>query len=207
MKKFIVLTAVLVLMASSSFALIENSGHDFTGQAWTNDICAPCHTPHNSISGSGPLWAHTSSVQTFDLYDATVSSTFDGTTAQPSGISLACLSCHDGQTNVDGFIGSSNGLTGTTALGAVAANLGTDLTNDHPIGFDYDAALVGTDGGLNAPVSVNEVTAGGMPLFGGTGSLECATCHDVHNGAAAGYASLLRADPAGSVICLTCHNK
>ena len=39
-------------------------------------------------------------------------------------------------------------LGGTETAGY--ANVGTDLSDDHPIGITYDAALITADGGLNA---------------------------------------------------------
>ena len=193
MKKFIVLTIALVFVSTSAFALIANSGHDFTQgtQTFTNDICAPCHTPHNAVSGSGPLWAHSDSTQSFTLYPA--GGSMDTTPAAPAGISLACLGCHDGQTQLDAFIGS----TGSTVMGAVAANLGTDLSNDHPIQITVTDALPEID-------TVANIIAAGLPLDA-TNNLTCATCHDVHNGST--FPALLRVTPAGSNICLDCHQK
>jgi hypothetical protein len=54
------------------------------------------------------------------------------------------LSCHDGVVSVDQHNGSvtnafGNGAqAGVTAM-SVRSNLGIDLRNDHPIGFDYNA--------------------------------------------------------------------
>ena len=195
MKKFFALTALLVLLTSTSaFALISGSSHDFTASAWTNDICAPCHTPHNAILGAGPLWSHTTSGATFGMYNTTTVQQ-----ASPQGVSLACLSCHDGVTNMDDFIGGP--ATPGTVMTAVGPTLGTDLTNDHPISMTYDE----TPAGYNAIATVRAA----MPLFdllaASNDQVECATCHDVHAGTA--FTSMLRVDPDGSLLCLTCHNK
>jgi hypothetical protein len=82
----------------------------------------------------------------------------DGAVAAVGSISLACLSCHDGTQAMDNIINApgSGGLladgggvdgraftwTGSTAnaagrLSSGAALLGTDLSNDHPIGIQY----------------------------------------------------------------------
>jgi predicted CXXCH cytochrome family protein len=192
MKKFIVLTVALVFMSTSAFAIIAGSSHDFNGWAPQNQTCAPCHTPHNAISTSIPLWAHTTTAETFTNY---TSSTMNGTSAVGAGsISQACLSCHDGETAMDSFVGGP--AVPSVVMGAVTGNLGTALGDDHPIGFDYAAVqVIEGAGGLNAAIS--------LPLFGG--NLECATCHDVHNQTA--FPSMLNLTLANSALCTECHVK
>lgn len=99
---------------------------------------------------------------------------------------------------------------GTTTMGAVPANLGTDLRNDHPISFVYNSALATADGGLYNPATQTSGLGGTIEqdmLFGTAGSktLECASCHDVHNTYGQPY-MLLKSNNA-SALCLTCHNK
>jgi len=195
----------VVLGSGSAFALISGSSHDFTAETWSDgQICAPCHTPHNALSSQvAPLWAHTISEENFTPYAGI--GTLDASVGQPTSVSLACLSCHDGQTALDGFVGSSAGIDGTTAMGATAVgNLGTDLTNDHPVSFTYNDALAGSDNGLHLASSLdNTVTK----LFGSAeDQLECATCHDVHRGDET-LPSMLVMSNAGSNLCLECHNK
>ncbi len=79
--------------------------------------------------------------------------------------------------------------------------LGTDLSNDHPISFTYDAGLAGTDGGLVTPASASQVVAG-IPLY--SAKLECGSCHNVHNNANGDF---LRVANTGSALCFKCHNK
>jgi len=201
MKKFFALTiALVVLGAGSAFALISGSSHDFSGAAWSGgEICAPCHTPHNALSSTtAPLWAHTTTQETFTPY-AGIGTYNSGATA-PGGVSLACLSCHDGVTAMDGFVGSSAGIDGATTMASgVVGNLGTDLTNDHPVSITYDGTLVIADGALHNPATLDTAVS----LF--SNKIECATCHDVHNGT--GFDSMLVLDNAGSNLCLECHNK
>lgn len=196
----------LIGLPTVAFAGIESSAHDFSGSGWTTEICKACHTPHNSdtVVTDAPLWDHFVSTQTYIPYPA--GGTLDATVGVPTGISLLCLSCHDGVTALDSF----GGVVGTTTMSTTsAANFGLDLSNDHPISFTYNDALAVTDGGLWEPTT----TASGLIanidddlLFGvGNDQLECASCHDVHNDA--GNTSLLRIDNAGSDLCLTCHNK
>ena len=201
MKKFFALTALMVLLTSTSaFALIVNSGHDFTSLGWTNEICAPCHTPHNAIAGAGPLWSHATSGQTFTMYNNAFSSTIDMTIAgQPQGISMACLSCHDGVTFMDDFIGTTS-ATPSVQMAAITANLGTDLTNDHPISITYDNTV---DTAFRT-IAIASAAPYNLVFFG-TNQVECATCHDVHNGTA--IAAMLRSTNVGSQLCLGCHIK
>jgi predicted CXXCH cytochrome family protein len=118
--------------------------------------------------------------------------------ADPAGISKLCLSCHDGTVAIDAY-GGSSGTTNMTG----AAKIGTDLRNDHPVSFTYNAALATADGGLVTPNSASKVDAAGIvPLF--SSKLECASCHDAHDNT---YGSFLRMNNAGSALCLTCHNK
>ena len=198
MKKFFVLTAVLMLLSTTAIAAISGSGHDFTSgtQTFTNDICAPCHVPHNAISGAGPLWSHSSaSGASFTLYPS--GGSMETTPAAPAGISLACLSCHDGATQLDAFIGS----TGSTVMGSIPANLGTNLSNDHPIQITITDAL-------SEIATLAAISTAGLPLDA-SDVLTCATCHDVHNGntTVGTRPDLLRVTPVGSAICLACHEK
>jgi len=205
--KNLFLTAILaVSMCTLGFAQsIVGSAHDFSTDGWNpgGEICIVCHTPHNAVTGlTAPLWNHEVTSQTFTLYTSTVSPSFDGTTTQPDGASKLCLSCHDGTTKVDNF----GGQTGGTQTITGGANIGTDLSNDHPVSFTYTTATATADGGLFDP---STKTTG----LGGTitadlllaDKVQCSSCHDVHNGS--GIAKLLRISNAGSTLCLTCHNK
>ena len=179
---------------------ITGSDHDFSTKAYTTEICNVCHTPHNAISGQTLLWNHTLSTATYTLYDST---TIDATDlGQPGGVSKLCLSCHDGTVAIDSF----GGQTGTNFVGG-SKDFGTDLSNDHPISFTYDGTLATADGELSTPVGdlVGEDATIKFPLF--AGKLECATCHDVHNGAETKAGGLLRMANTNSTLCLNCHTK
>jgi len=190
---------LLLMLTLPAAAQIAGTEHDFSGRGWgTDQACVFCHTPHNGTTGlSAPLWNHAlTAVTSYQLYNSTVSPTLNAVTGQPGGVSKLCLSCHDGTVAVDSF-----GARAGTSFVTGNANLGTDLSQDHPISFLYDAALVAADPGLKSPLSSAEVVAG-MPLF--AGKLECATCHDVHSNANTPF---LRVSNAGSNLCLQCHNK
>lgn len=227
------------------------------GPTSTTQICVFCHTPHGANTDvKAPIWNKGLPGTTYNVY---TSATLDGdTSATNLTVSLACLSCHDGTQARDNMINApgSDGFTpgtgarfgdmpgdGTMPCGATAiptqcadiVNLGSDLSNDHPIGMNFCAAsspanaLLGTcgDDSFNSGAGVvggSEATRiwietgtadavflkTDLPLYGGTAGaagiqVECATCHDPHNAIADNV--FLRIDAAGSALCLTCHNK
>ncbi|WP_457615461.1 cytochrome c3 family protein [Lutibacter sp.] len=205
-RKLILILAFVGLSSTLGFGQnIAGSAHDFSNKNWNpgGEICEVCHTPHNAVTGlTAPLWNHEVTTSTFTLYTNSVSPSFDATASQPDGSSKLCLSCHDGTVAMDNFGGQTGGnqfLTGNK-------NLGTDLSNEHPISFTYDATLATTDGGLFDPTSTNSGLGSTITsdlLL--ANKVQCSSCHDVHNGS--GVAKLLVKSNAGSALCLTCHNK
>jgi predicted CXXCH cytochrome family protein len=196
--------AMLLLFAAVvSGQSIVGSAHDFSSSAWntSGEICIVCHTPHNADVSvtNAPLWNHESTTATFTPYS---SASMDATVGQPDASSKLCLSCHDGTVAVDNFGGTTSGtttLTGSTLIG-------TNLLDDHPVSFTYNSSLANNDGGLHDPSTTNSGLGGTIDqdmLIGG--QVQCASCHDVHNGS--GLSMLLRKSNAGSGLCLTCHNK
>jgi len=183
---------------------IDGSAHDFVGTAWygaEDEICIACHTPHNSETSvtNAPLWNHQLSVATYTTY---TSPTMDAQTQQPRGPTKLCLSCHDGTVALDNF----GGKVGTTNINE-SANLGIDLSNDHPVSVEWKHQDLITSGAFctnchfGAPREVVFFRPGGSgPIW-----IECATCHDVHN--KTNHPKLLRKSMVGSELCLTCHEK
>ncbi len=208
---------------SASAGSIVGSKHDFSAVSGTNgQICIACHAPHNTALGLTALWNHAlSAVTTYTMYNTAFSSTATGTVdAQPGATSKLCLSCHDGTVAVNSF----GGVTGSVTI-AASSNLGTNLTNDHPISVVYDAALVTADGALFDPATkAANIGTGGTKSRTGTISgnllfntkVECASCHDVHNtftvpfataGTSGSTNKLVKISMVGSAMCLTCHDK
>ncbi len=193
---------VLFVCTQGAWGSISGSAHDFSGNGWSGGkICEPCHTPHNADSTmtGAPLWNHEVSTATYTLYS---SPTMDVTVEQPGPVSKVCLSCHDGTVAVDSF----GGQTGSTMITG-AANLGTDLSNDHPIGILWQHQTTGP----GAASDCNPCHFGPEPrkvVFFGTSyadglKMECASCHDVHNGA--GFPFLTVETMANSQLCFQCH--
>jgi len=186
---------------------ITGSKHDFSSNSWntTGEICRVCHTPHNATSTIVPLWNHALTTAAFTAYS---SYSLNAAVGQPSPSSKACLSCHDGTIALDSFGGAagSNFISGSPKLG-------TDLSNDHPVSFTYDAALATADGGLYDPTLKTVGALGGKTIAAGMlisgNKVECSSCHDVHRGKGNSVTAgrLLLVNNTGSALCLTCHNK
>ncbi|MEI7725568.1 MAG: cytochrome c3 family protein [Bacteroidota bacterium] len=209
MKKLNLLLTVIAMLMFAPFInaqTIVGSAHDFSTQTWntSGEICKVCHTPHNADITvlNAPLWNH--QLSAFASYTVYSSATMNATVGQPDGSSKLCLSCHDGTVALQNFGGVTNGTTYMTGPNLVGTNLG----NDHPVSFTYDAALATADPGLFNPTTH-------LSGLGGTitndlliaGKLQCSSCHDVHNNAAGTPPSLLVKSNAASALCLTCHNK
>jgi hypothetical protein len=131
--------------------------------AGTAEICVFCHTPHGGDTQAPvPLWNKrlatpgSAAPGGYTTYASLNTPSLDGEILPVGSISVACLSCHDGTQAMDNIInapgsggfdatgGGDNGLAytwlGANAAGmmpAGVANLGTNLSNDHPIGIEY----------------------------------------------------------------------
>ncbi len=207
-----------------------------------NQTCVFCHTPHGKKDGAGFLWNRSLNVGPYTLYG---SASLDATMGQPGIPSKMCLSCHDGTLAVstlevytDTSVTPSRTDTDVTVAMAglgdgdkmpagagvntgYTRNLGTDLANDHPIGFTYDSALAQADGELVDPDAVSylgprvgaglvqhNAALGGTPPANAPTSVAtrlAAPLEPVQNAWAgtANYAELLT---AGSMECTTCHD-
>ena len=189
----------------------------------------------------------------YTSYTSATSTTFDAVQSGPGNVSLGCLSCHDGTQAMDNILnapgygpgvgGSSvSGLSGVSwnwngfgggagvstdgFMSTAASNslmLGTNLSNDHPIGMNYCADSTDTGVGtceadfvaISGTASRRYIETGGVgftktdfPLYSNgtiTTKVECATCHDPHTESA----QFLRmaGGNTGSQICLACHTK
>jgi predicted CXXCH cytochrome family protein len=187
---------------------IINTAHNFTSSGFSGgEICKPCHTPHFADE-IGYLWAHELSNATYTLFDGTTSSA--GGVDELDKYSRMCLSCHDGTVALNNF---HNG-GGTDVFIGAGANLGTDLSNDHPIGSTAEYPVAGSSQFNAATLSAVGFYGFGpgffpeVPLFpfdGADGVVSCSTCHNPHG--KPGIPNLLRKDNAGSALCLTCHIK
>lgn len=185
-------------------------------------VCAFCHTPHHAAEDMTadylPLWSRTLSDGTFSEYDSVTFRDYSGAGAIDDpvvGPSRLCMGCHDGVIAVDAYYGSE-GTAGTAegdGWGEIGIGLGDmfggNLSNDHPIGFDYVAAAAADSEIKDADTAKFKGTlAVADVLWEGT-VMTCATCHDVHNGpnVADGQGYFLYDTQVNSAFCITCHEK
>lgn len=201
---------------------VVGSKHDMNRLS-TNDpyqrVCAYCHTPHHAMVDDTvdylPLWSHDLTTQTFTMYQsATLDAAYE--TDPLVGPSRLCMSCHDGVVAVDQHYNIDGTVYKTgDNYGEIAIAEGTNsLENDHPIGFIF-ADVAAVDRGINPPDSLFQNNPGGLAisdvLYGPTGIMTCATCHEVHNkdnvSFNPAYNYFLYAPEEGSQICLSCHDK
>jgi len=188
---------------------VTSSKHNMsTRSGLTNygEVCVYCHTPHGGQIQNAPLWNRGFGSGPYAMYNNAYSSTIDMTVAaSPQGVSLACLSCHDGTIGLDVIINKPNvdtsragsGNTMPVNAGQFFANLGTELRNDHPISITYDNVV---DPAFNA-ASGGKVGSQ-LPLY--SGRVECGTCHNPHNTTNTPF---LRVANSASNLCKTCHIK
>ena len=183
---------VLVTMSgSTATALIDGSPHDLSAVAG-GSACSFCHTPHGALSGT-PLWSHKLSAAVYRIYQ---SSSLEANIGQPTGSSKLCLSCHDGTIALTET--ASGGSDGGTYIAPGAGNLGTDLSDDHPISFVYSAALPIEDVQIRPPSALPE-----QLKLDRSGELQCTTCHAPHDNR---YGDFLVMPNRGSMMCVWCHD-
>lgn len=231
MKRIYIMAVLFLLTATPAMAAVSvvKSKHDmvFSGFAQADvtgtstEVCIFCHTPHGAQPGvtQAPLWNNLLEASDDTAYTAYTSLT----TNFPSSVALInatdarlCLACHDGSVGMpvnqpnDGDM-----IDGGTAMGANTI-LGTDLSNDHPIGMDLGATSeINPDdskySGIRAIATIRTNFGSVDPFFGGalndnTNIMWCSSCHDVHDSDPL-KAPFLRLDNAGSALCKACHIK
>lgn len=205
----------------------------------TAEVCVFCHTPHGGdvTTVGAPLWnkrLDTAAV-TYTTYSSSTMEAQKATdgTAGIGSVSLPCLSCHDGTQAMDNILnspgsggfsatgGGDNGLAfawgtspGVDANGIMTsgAALGSDLSNDHPIGIQYCGGGPGTTtpaAACNDPEFVTPQNAGGVfwvDTTGGTPGTKEKTDMILFNRTFALNPNGGAAGTYPSVECATCHD-
>ena len=214
MSQIVVLIVMFNLLQSQS---ILNTKHDLSvSSAGANikavsedQVCVFCHTPHSSDT-IGQLWNKSlTGVTNYTLYSSERLAGYP-TPLQPKSRSKLCMSCHDGTI----AIGSVYNLPGPGAEGTItmaggvttmptgtSGYIGTDLSDDHPVGFSYDTNSDPELVSRNWPWK----TQGLKVLLdpdASNGTVECNTCHNPHDSF---YTPFLN-EPI-STLCTTCHAK
>jgi predicted CXXCH cytochrome family protein len=229
-KTLIIVLALSLLVAGIAVASVVSSKHDmrdFAGApgrtisadgATTTQVCVFCHHPHRgTVAGisSVLLWNINDAAKDYPTYasPSTNSTNIGGnvTSVPAAQYTLLCMGCHDGGGVSNTFaVDTTDGTikTGVTFpdLGTDTANLGSTLAEDHPVDFDYPTSD-GAAGLTDIQIATGEGVVGfssgtTYPLYSQT--MQCATCHDVHNGTQAGL-QFMRGAVANSQICIDCH--
>ena len=205
--------------------------------AGTAEVCVFCHTPHGAdvtTPNAPPLWnKRLATGATYTTYANLNTPSLDGEILPVGSISVACLSCHDGTQAMDNIINApgSGGYDpaggGTTGLGytwtgnvttdglmnaATIANLGTNLSNDHPIGIQYcGGGLTATGTTVTGTCKDGDFTTSGVR----TATINTNQVFWVETGAADGvktrtdlplYTRAFTAGSGPSVECGSCHD-
>jgi predicted CXXCH cytochrome family protein len=202
---------------------LESTGDDI------RETCVFCHTPHNA-SSAGFLWNRTNPVTTSYTMYTSATLTMINMGLAPTGLTLMCMSCHDGVTSIAVGTLVNAPAPGTGPSDVVKIGGTYDMIGDvyfpnmfNPewganIGNLTPPGTYGTVGNLSNdhPVSftwVNGVPGIKDPPWTGEGAtalklfnnrMECSTCHNVHDSANQPF---LRMSNNNSNMCTTCHDK
>ena len=194
---FILLILPTIIIAQSIINTKHNlsvNGPGTVKATSESEVCLFCHTAHSSRPSS-PLWNRNDPGSSYMLY---ASSTLKALPGQPSGSSLLCLSCHDGTIALGSVLsrGSVISFANTVNMPAGLSNLTTDLKNDHPISFTYDANLATQNTQIKNPSTL-------IPQIKlDNDQLQCTSCHDPHKNL---YTDFLVATTQYSNLCNACH--
>ena len=205
LKKLIVVFACVLAGAGVALAdTVIGSDHDLSTAGGTPEVCVYCHTSHQAAAALGqpPLWNHEfpSPVPDYGVYSSPTLNATPTQIGEPlgaAGASMLCMSCHDGSVAISALYNPPNSGAPTPIPALTGnANLGQDLSDDHPVNFSYQQSIDNGDTGLNAAGSVDDLLLGG--------SVQCASCHQAHDPQ---WEPFLRQSNVGSALCLRCHIK
>jgi predicted CXXCH cytochrome family protein len=175
---------------------LSTSGSGPVRASIEDQVCIFCHAPHNAAP-TRPLWNRLTPVGAYSIY---TSPSLNALPGQPTGTSKMCLSCHDGTIALGSVVSRGTPIhmaAGITTIPAGRTNLGTDLSDDHPISFRYDSGLAGKDPGLRQPSTLPPEVK-----LDHNSELQCTSCHDAHRNT---LGKFLVVRNESSQLCLSCH--
>ncbi len=175
---------------------LSASGPGDVRAAAEEQVCIFCHTPHHA-SPVVPLWNRS---MPLDAYTPYTSRALDAEPGQPTGDSKMCLSCHDGTIALGAVLSRPSPIvmrSGITVMPPGGSNLGTDLSDDHPVSFRYTSALAAQDQHLKLPANLPPEVR-----LDANQEMQCTTCHDPHNNALGDFLVMHNED---SNLCRACH--
>jgi hypothetical protein len=165
-------------VSSTKHNLVSNPDINAIG---TTEVCIFCHTPHAAnptVTGAAPLWnrllpldisytVYTS--QHFEAQDAA------GNPGRPKGVSLACLSCHDGSIALDALVNAPG------SGGLISANSGQGAGP----GVSASGISFPNTGIVDSASTLSEGLRNNAETFDTTESPYSGGIHDVVSGSAA----------------------
>jgi predicted CXXCH cytochrome family protein len=176
---------------------LSASGPGQVRAASEEQVCIFCHTPHNATPIQ-PLWNRNLPTTAYTVYS---SNALDARPGQPTGSSKMCLSCHDGTIALGSVASRDQRIQmagGITTIPPGSTNLGTDLSDDHPISFRFDSFLASRDPHLADPTTLpNELK------LDQNRELQCTTCHDAHDNSFGHF--LVMSNQNNAALCRSCH--
>ncbi len=145
----------------------------------TSEICVFCHTPHHTLTATtaghsyapAPIWNRQSMASNFIGYGTTIGGSFMGNNSY-GGVTLACLSCHDGVTTFDNIVNAPGSGLGANFVYGAGSKQGWTM-------YDETALQAGTQPGGSMPTDIansdirlnigagasgNNVTAGNVDM-------------------------------------------
>lgn len=201
----LVALCMLLFAVAGQADTIVNSKHNLsaTGPGTVrataeSEVCIFCHTPHNAAPET-PLWNRN---VPGDNYIPYATESLDAAVGQPTGSSKLCLSCHDGTIALGQVLSRAMPIAmqgGQDVMPVGPALIGTDLSDDHPVSFDYDGLLAVADPELRHPGTLT-----GAVELDSVGQLQCRSCHDPHDDQ---FGDFLVVENFRSALCLECHQK
>lgn len=214
MKIFLSIFSAALVLISARGESIVGSKHDLSVNGGSSikassekNPCAFCHTPHHA-NGELPLWNHAmSSVSNYVVYGSARLTNLNVVVPQPNGSSRLCLSCHDGTVALGKI---TSGAAEIDVVGGNAGKLpvdnpdyiGTDLSNDHPISFVYNAELVNNEIAHNDPEVKDPSQLPPEVKLDSLSRMQCTSCHNPHDNR---FGNFLVKETT-SDLCLACHN-
>ncbi len=196
------LLAVTVPAAAQAVQRVKNTVHNLSAggpgsvrAVSETEVCVFCHTPHGS-SGVAPLWNRSLSAGPYRIYE---SSSLRARVGQPTGSSKLCLSCHDGTIALGDVLSRAApiSIAGADRMPPGPSNLGTDLSDDHPISFPYSSSF-----GTGASELVDPAAILPPVKLDANAELQCTSCHEPHDNTYGDF--LLRSNEEGR-LCTSCH--
>ena len=212
MRKAVILTLLALILAGSGFnATFAASGKGVVGSMHNlsvsgpgnvkanseSQICIFCHIGHNSAPAA-PLWNRHNPGGGYIPYTSSTMATSPG---DPTGTSILCLSCHDGTIALGKLVSKKNNIDvrGGPNMPAGRYNLTKDLSDDHPISFDYRNSQR-----VKPLELVSASNLSGAVKLDDSGQLQCTSCHNAHDDQ---FGKFLVTPQENGELCLSCHIK